>query len=132
MSDSDIHNKIQFFLDSGATPIFIRQGDSFWKKKAFRYKLIDLPGNREYAEDAILEEPRVKAKWGSVVTQDVNGFVTSGVGITAANFTVVDKCEDWEHELKRILEIDPAIIGLAFITVENAIVSWIDREEICE
>lgn len=127
---NEITRKIEFFLEVGATPSFLRYYDSIWKKRWFNYELIDLPGGKDYTDGALLEQPKFKSKYGTFVTQDPAGNVTTGIGFVAANITVADPEIDLGAELARIFKIDSEIMGLAFVTPQGFIAGWIDREDV--
>lgn len=129
---NDLNNKIDFCLSLGAYPCLLMYGDTVWKKSLFKYKLVELPNGKEYDHSSLLEQPNFKSVRGTVVTQDSWGNVTTGIGFVAANLTVADDNIDLGSEVKRIFQIDPAIMGLVFVTPDNNMVSWIGREDVSD
>lgn len=125
----DIEQDMVFFLENRTTPVILYYGDTIWKKRWVGYELIDLPGGRKYHEDAVFELPTIKAKRGQKVTQDRQGFSFHGVGTVAANLTEIDGPGKYES-LQLIFNADPQASAIAFITENDDIVYWIDRDDI--
>lgn len=128
--NSDLKNEIEFYLSLGAYPCLLMYGDTVWKKGMFGYKLIELPEEKEYDQTALLEQPEYKCKRGTIVTQNSQGNVTTGIGFVAANLTVADDNIDLGLEVERIFKIDPAIMGMVFVTPEGQMMNWIGREDV--
>lgn len=122
-----LRSKMHFYHLTSAVPVILKYGDTIWKKGWFKYQLVDLPGGRDYCEEAILVEPDIKSKRGQIVTVDKTGLAFYGVGVVAANLTQVNDANKVEA-LKHILDSDPDIAGIAYITPEDDILDWIDRK----
>lgn len=122
-----IRSKMHFYHLVSAVPVILKYGDTIWKKDWLKYRLIDLPGGRDYCDDAILLEPQIKSKRGQMVTVDKTGLAFHGIGVVAANLTLVNDADRVEA-LKLVLDSDPDIAGIAYITKDNYILDWIDRE----
>lgn len=127
MDKEYIDTQLHFFRDVGGIPVIIKYGDSLWKKRWFNYELISLPGGREYCDDSILNQPEIKSKRGQIVTVTKDGLEFHGVGVVAANLTEVDS-KNLYDSLKLILHADPEVAGIAYVTKDNWIMTWIDRE----
>lgn len=127
---SELKKVIDYYLSTGAYPCFLMYGDTVWKKGLFGYKLIELPDEKQYDQTALLEQPEYKCKRGTVVTQDSEGKVTTGIGFVAANLTVADDNIDLGLEVARVFKIDPAIMGMVFVSPEDEMMNWIGREDV--
>lgn len=127
----DVRGKLDLYLGSNAVPVILRYGDTLWKKNWFGFDLLDLPGGREYCESAHLEAPVIKVRRGQKVTQDKHGMAFRGIGTIAANLTEVSGMDKYQS-LKLILNADPDVAGIAFLTRKDDVLDWIDREDVTD
>lgn len=127
MSELIVKTKLDYYMKVGAIPSVLLYGDSLWQKGWFGYKLLNLPGGREY--ETIPAPPTIKAKRGQKVTQDATGMSFVGIGSVAANITNMDGMDRYDS-LQLILRADPQVAGIVISTREGHIVDWIDRHDV--
>lgn len=129
MNEFELKTKLLSYKEADAIPSIIMYGDSLWKRGIFGYKLLPLPGGREYSFEPV--PPKARHRIGQIVTVDKTGLSFDGLGSIAANLTAVESSdEDLYNALHLIFNADSRVAGIAFSTKEGHVMDWIDRGDL--